>query len=165
MSCGVIRKMRKVSTVWKQDTDNVSREDVPKTFDPSLPVKTRDGRKVEILRVQPISMRILAFIEDEHNPTKWVLRTFYYDGCFYCQSANDTMICGDDLINCPPTKVRKEGWVNIYPVLLKYFPLRIANTSGVYATRIEADEVCLKAHRHGVPLPAATVKIEWEQKQ
>ena len=146
-------------------------EEFRKKFDPTKPVQTRDGRKVEILRVKPVSMSILAFIEDEHNPSKWVLRTFCYNGRFFAYADEELYdnITGDDLVNIPTT-ARKEGWMNIYPLkpatlTLSYYEGMLTHASSIYKTRIEADKACLRAHRNGVPLPAATIKVEWEEEK
>ena len=34
--------------LWKRDTDDVFRKDIPKTFDPSLTIQTVDGREAKI---------------------------------------------------------------------------------------------------------------------
>ena len=145
----------------------------PTGFDPSLPVMTRDGRKAIVLERRSeqyddgLHTSIIAFIKDEHNPDKWVLRTFYYDGRFYCPTSNmHISMCGDDLVNVP-IKVKKDGWINIYTtnsVGMKYL-FKIAHQSGVYKTRAEAGQkACDLINRNG-PAPNATIRIEWEEEQ
>ena len=144
-------------------------------FDPSLPVMTRDGRKAIFLERRSeqyddgLHTSIIAFIKDEHNPDKWVLRTFCYDGRFFVYADEELydMICGDDLVNCSSTKVKKDGWINIYTtnsVGMKYL-FKIAHQSGVYKTRAEAEQkACDLINRNG-PGPNATIRIEWEEEQ
>ena len=101
------------------------------------------------------------FVRYEHSPDRWVFRLYCANGSFY-----KGMPCGDDLINSPPKKIRKEGWVNIYPYKCSSsFMSRIAHTGGIHKTRKLADEACLRANKNGIPLPVATIKIEWEEEQ
>lgn len=130
----------------------------PVGFDPSKPVQTRDGRKVEILRT-PASLNI-AFIEDENNPSKWVLRTFHKNGSFLHGYTS-----GDDLVNCPPTKVRKEGWILVFPHIACNYTSTIGRQSGIYKSFEDAKT---KADKHGdlgYEYPVAIAKVEWEEEQ
>lgn len=131
-------------------------------LDPTLPVCTRDGRRVEILR--QTRTHITAFIEYETNPSRWQMRTFHNDGTYYFG-----IPCGDDLVNVPTKKVKKEGWVNIYSNVLEGQPevkeRPIARQSGIYKTKVDAHRAVIKANLNGVPFPVATAKIEWEEEQ
>lgn len=132
-------------------------------FDPTKPCQTRDGRKVEILRVGVIDMRITAFVEDETNPSKWVLRTYHCGGWFLCPVSNMIeSFCADDLVNVP-AKVKREGWVNIYKIQPYGPPKMSVRTGGVYSSKIDAHRGAVHANSLGTPLPVATVKIEWEE--
>jgi len=125
-------------------------------LDLTKPVQTRDGRKVEILRTP--KFLIIAFIEDETNPSKWVLRTFHENGNFL-----DGYESGEDLFNIPPAKVRKEGWVNIYPVKEPRRKDLIAHQSGVFKTKQLAEGAAKRGNERYTPWPVCTTKIEWEE--
>jgi len=135
-------------------------EEFLKKFDPSKPVQTRDGKKVIIRSSEDDSLT--AFVETgQSHPCSggvWALRVYNINGKYFSSAGADSCV---DLINIP-TKVKKEGWVNIYKAKVGYYK-SIAFQSGVYGTRIEADEACLNAHKNGVPLPVDTVKIKWEE--
>ena len=136
------------------------------SLDLSLPVQTRDGREVIVHKIRERARQIIAFIKDEINPDKWVLRIFHDDGSFF-----DPCIefkCGDDLVNCPPKKVKKEGWVNIYkrsPYEDQFGKKRTARVSDAYETAAAAKEGARLAVIKGVPNYVKTVKIEWEEEQ
>jgi len=130
-------------------------------FDPTKPCQTRDGREVQVLRQGVIDTRLTAFIKDEHNPDKWVLRTYHPDGRFYWNLNAKPIFCGDDLVNVP-TKVKREGWVNIYSYADSE---KSAHQSGVWRRKKDALKSVERASKCGVTRPVATVKIEWEEEQ
>ena len=152
-------------------------KEFPRKFDPTKSVQTRDGRKAEIIgkweghrawhEVGIEFEKLMVCVKVE--PKRWKLRTYHPDGRFFIfadEELYNTPFTGDDLVNIP-TKIRKEGWVNIHRMAYDSFDSQthLARQSGVYKTRIAADKACLKAHENGVPLPVATVKIEWEEEQ
>ena len=131
---------------------------VGKGFDPTLPVKTRDGRRALIHEVfNDGTKRFSAFIEDEINPTKWVFMTYHHSGMFYFG-----VPCGNDLVNVPK-KVKKEGWVNVYKVTGICKGGLIGRQSGIFDTKERAEKWA--THYENSPHIYATVKIEWEEEQ
>ncbi len=139
-------------------------------FDPTKPCQTRDGRRVTMFSSEDDSL--IAFVErGQHHPAsggKWALRVYNINGKYFGSEGADSCV---DLVNIP-TKVKKEGWVNIYPAYNapKWYgeslPIqKIARQSGIYKTKGDAHREAVKAHGNGVPLPVATVKIEWEEEQ
>jgi hypothetical protein len=123
-------------------------------LDLTKPIRTRDGREAKFYE-KTGKNSFSAFIKDEHNPDKWVLHIYYSSGRLLFDTP-----CGDDIVNV----VRKRtGWMNIYKARKGYFK-SIAYQSGVYETREEAVDAYMHANKNGVPLPDATVKIEWEER-
>jgi len=132
-------------------------------FDPTLPVQTRDGKKVQILSTEGDSL--IAYVEKgQSHPCSggvWALRVYNVNGKYFGSTGADSCV---DLINCPPTKVKKEGWVNIYKRYSNPLELGV-RTGGVFKSEELAKEAAYVAHHARNPLPIATVKIEWEEEQ
>lgn len=155
--------MTKSSTVWKRDTDNVFQEEI---FDPSLPIQTRDGKKAILFSSEGDSL--IAFVEKgQSHPSSggiWALRVYNVNGKYFGSTGADSCV---DLINCPPTKVKKEGWVNIHRMFCDNVDSKthLARQSGIYKSRKFAVNAAVASNKRGVPLPVATVKIEWEEEQ
>lgn len=79
-------------------------------FDPTKPVKTRDGRKARILAtdIKTPKYAILAAVERKEKPDEEEIDFYMADGHSYVDHE-----CGDDLVNIP-TKRKLRGWVNVY---------------------------------------------------
>lgn len=77
------------------------------SFDPTKPVRTRDGRQARIITTDRKGDRpILALVEDRDDPNEeWSIIT-YPDGRAYLD-----MESASDLINTPETR---SGWFNFY---------------------------------------------------
>lgn len=132
------------------------------TLDITKPVQTRDGRQVEIYSRNDTSF--VAFVQGRDSPDQYTLRTYYNNGSYSSYHA-----CGDDIINCPPTKVKKAGWVVIWPTSKFYGgnPEKIKHTSGVFSTYNAAVDVAMRAKAMSIGLGDrySIVKIEWEEEQ
>ena len=127
-------------------------------FDPRKPVVTTDGRKALIYEIKP-NGNFSAFIEAEANPSKWRLLTYHFDGKFLRD-----IQCGDDLINIT-TKIKKEGWILIYPNKSKHRLGVICRQTGIYRTEAEAEEeACVLINAYG-PKPIDIVKVEWKEEE
>ena len=95
-----------------------------KTFDPTKPVQTSDGRKVEILarnlRLQQ-GCTIAALIT-EPNGQQWI-GSFLGDGKYHPSG----QLSNYDLVNIPQ-KRRLTGWLNVY------------STHNMHDSKAQADE-------------------------
>ena len=136
-------------------------------LDPSKPVMTRDGKKVTILSTEGDSL--IAFVEKgQSHPSSgglWALRVYNVNGKYFGSTGADSCV---DLVNCPPTKVKKEGWVNIYPVkeTSHHYKHHVkVHQSGVYVCKQSAVSAAVRANKMNTPFPVDTVKIEWEEEQ
>ena len=136
-------------------------------FDPTKPVQTRDGRRAIVVRMLD-KEHFMALVARESGDLLemqgGIIKTYHYNGEFLYKAQ-----CGDDLINFPPIKVNRKGWVNIY----SSFPYkgaldkkkRIARVSDAYETAAAAKEGARIAALRGVSWYTKTVKIEWEEEQ
>ena len=130
-----------------------------KEFDPALPFQTRDGREAKLCENLP-NGSISVFVKDCLNPGGWRLITYPSNGSMFFD-----LQCGNDLVNTPPKKIKKEGWINIYPCSNNtgLSPDLIARQSGVFNNK-ESAEKWATAYQYA-PHPAATIKIEWEEEE
>jgi len=108
------------------------------------PVVTRDGRPVKIAGYNP----------DANENTRiigWIGSCSYvwYDKGSYWNGATDDK----DLFMAEKPKIKKEGWVNIYPT---NDPNYSCFTSDCYLSEEDAEENIM----NGI---IATVKVEWEE--
>lgn len=119
-----------------------------KPFDPTKPVKTRDGRPARIIctdarnRVYPVIALVVT--DGNERPEMFTHRGKFYEGL----AGNDPK----DLINIP---VKREGWINIFPNLT-FPPNVVACTSHAFDSEKEADD-------HATGDRVACIRIEWEE--
>lgn len=107
------------------------------TFDPTKPVKTRDGHKARIVsdKAENHPYKYIAIITQDHGRE--------YAATFSSEGNYDTLVgeCGQDLINVPE---KREMWVNVY-----------ADDVTSYDTKREADEIAS-------PSRIACVRVNYE---
>lgn len=96
-----------------------------RSFDPTKPVQTRDGRKVELLRHNLNTVYSIVAIITEKDGTETGM--FYTEDGEWMKGLEGHK---DDLINIP-TKHKLTGWVNVYAEHLE---------NCVHKTKIEADK-------------------------
>lgn len=122
-----------------------------KTFDPTKPCTTRDGRKVRILAtdrkggVYPIVGLVL-------DSSLEIIRVWAANGK-YLGSGESAL----DLINTPE-KVRVTGWMNVYRE-----PATSFHGTGIWATRLAADRNALEAlefSRHRIACVPVDMEVE-----
>ena len=109
------------------------------------PVVTRDGRTVKIAGYNPDA-------EPSYQLAGWkggLLHAWDVDGTYNTSKSE----CFLDLFMAENPKVKKEGWVNVYP---PEYPFQSCIVSNGYISEEDAKKL---ASKHIL----ATVKIEWEE--
>ena len=100
-----------------------------------------------------------------------MFKTFHANGRTCSSHRLQELACGDDLVNIK-TKVKKEGWINIYSAYNhpKWYgeslPIqKIARQSGIYKTKYLAEQKAWDAITSNGPYPITTIKVEWEEEE
>ena len=134
-----------------------------KIFDPSLSIQTIDGREAKIYETLP-SGAIAAFIQKNLHSNEWVLQIFHKDGRTHPTHRLQELACVDDLVNIK-AKVKKEGWILIYPTESRSWLGVIGRQTGIYKTKAAAETKVCALMNIKSPLPVDIVKVEWEEEE
>ena len=140
------------------------KEDRKKAFDPSKPIQTLDGRKAKIYETLP-NGTIAAFIQKHLHSDEWKFKTYHKDGRTCSPHRLQELACGDDLVNIPPKKVKKEGWILIYPNKSKHWLDVIGHQTGIYGSEAAAWAKAASAVAARIQRPTDIVKIKWEEEE
>jgi hypothetical protein len=90
-------------------TNSKSGEFMDRTFDPTKPVRTRDGRAARIICTDGKSVQpVVALITDYFCATQESVQTFTLEGRWGLSGLGQ-----NDLVNIPE-RIHKELWVNVY---------------------------------------------------